>query len=222
MNSPSGIYPAPVVGEDEDQPGWWAYSALNNPWPRGRRVRERPGTLLHVLRTAPLRREPGLRTLKNGDEFYYTVGTKTANIEALLVQAVGEKIAIEEACDFCQQSQGPFTSCIIAADLRHLLPTCANCHWGLKGKQCSFITQPPAAHTDTAIHQTDKPETPEIFKTPETLEELDEMLGKETLARDSVMAELRDHDRRIEELLAIKATMRVGEQQENITRCQSS
>ncbi|KAJ5521419.1 hypothetical protein N7527_005534 [Penicillium freii] len=60
MESPPRIYPAPVVGEDEDQPGFWAHSALNNPWPRGRRVRERPETLLHALKTAPLRREPGL------------------------------------------------------------------------------------------------------------------------------------------------------------------
>ncbi|KAJ5796226.1 uncharacterized protein N7518_004766 [Penicillium psychrosexuale] len=207
MELPSKTFPAPVVGEDEDQPGFWAYSALNNPWPRGRRVRERPGTLLHTLRTAPLRREPGLRTLKNGEDFYYTVGTKTANIEALLVQSVGERIDIGEACDFCQRSQGPFTSCVIAADLRHLRPTCANCHWGSKGKQCSFIAQPPIAHT--SIQQT---ATPEI---PKTLKELDETLAKEILARDSVMAVLHDYDRRIEELLATKATMQASEQREN-------
>ncbi|KAJ5699695.1 hypothetical protein N7536_002708 [Penicillium majusculum] len=208
MEPPSTTYPAPVVGEDEDQPGFWAYSALSNPWPRGRRVRERPHTLLHALQTAPLRHEPGLRTLRNGEDFYYTVGTKTANIEALLVQSVGEKIDIEEACDFCQQFQGPFTSCVISADLRHLLPTCANCHWGLKGKQCSFIIQPPAPHT--AIQQTEKPGT------SMTLQELDETLAKEILARDSVMAVLRSHNRRIEELRATKATMQASEQQDNV------
>ncbi|CAI7647860.1 unnamed protein product [Penicillium palitans] len=196
MEPPSTTYPAPVVGEDEDQPGFWAHSALNNPWPRGRRVRERPQTLLHALQTAPLRREPGLRTLRNGEDFYYTVGTKTANIEALLVQSVGEKIDIEEACDLCQRFRGPFTSCVIAADLRHLLPTCANCHWGLKGKP--------------SIHQTEKPET------SMTLQELDETLAKEILARDSVVEVLRGHNRRIEELRATKATMQASEQQDNI------
>ncbi|KAF3019922.1 hypothetical protein E8E15_003952 [Penicillium rubens] len=211
MESPAEAYPVPVVGEDEDQPGFWAHSALNNPWPRGRRVRERPGTLLHTLQTAPLRREPGLRTLKNGEDFYYTIGTKTANIEALLVQSVGERIDIREACDFCQLSQGPFTSCVIAAGLRHLLLTCANCHWGSKGKQCSFITQPPIAHT--AIPQTATPEMPDMSEMPKTLKELDETLAKEILARDSVMALLHDHDRRIEELVATKAIMQASEQE---------
>ncbi|KAJ5844964.1 hypothetical protein N7534_008633 [Penicillium rubens] len=154
MESPAEAYPVPVVGEDEDQPGFWAHSALNNPWPRGRRVRERPGTLLHTLQTAPLRREPGLRTLKNGEDFYYTIGTKTANIEALL---------------------------------------------------------PPIAHT--AIPQTATPEMPDMSEMPKTLKELDETLAKEILARDSVMALLHDHDRRIEELVATKAIMQASEQE---------
>ncbi|KAJ5521418.1 hypothetical protein N7527_005533 [Penicillium freii] len=149
-----------------------------------------------------------MRTLRNGEDFYYTVGTKSANIEALLVQSVGERFDIEEACNFWQQFQGPFASCVIAADLRHLLPTYANCHWGLKGKQCSFITHPPAP--DTAIQKTEKPEA------SMTLQELDETLAKEILARDSVMAVLRSHNRRIEELRATKATMQASEQQDNV------
>lgn len=208
MEPPSTTYPAPVVGEDENQPGFWAHSALSNPWPRGRRVRERPHTLLHTLQTAPLRREPGLRTLRNGEDFYYTVGTKTANIEALLVQSIGERIDIKGACDSCQRDQGPFTSCVIVPNLRHLLTACANCHWGSKGQRCSFITQLPMAYT--------------TIDKPETLEELEETLAKEILARDSVMAVLRSHNRRIEELRATKATMLADRQQENITQRQSS
>ncbi|KAJ5429575.1 hypothetical protein N7491_006591 [Penicillium cf. griseofulvum] len=55
MEPPSATYPTPMVEEDENQPGFRAHSALSNPWPRGRRVRERPHTLLHALQTAPLR-----------------------------------------------------------------------------------------------------------------------------------------------------------------------
>ncbi|KAJ5470943.1 hypothetical protein N7530_008300 [Penicillium desertorum] len=78
MESPSGTHPAPVVGEDGNNPGFWAHAALQNPLPRGRRVRAQPGTLLYELQTASLRREPGVRTLRNGEDFYYTIGTETA------------------------------------------------------------------------------------------------------------------------------------------------
>jgi hypothetical protein len=54
---------------------------------------------------------------------------------------------------------------------------------------------------------------PDMSEMPKTLKELDETLAKEILARDSVMALLHDHDRRIEELVATKAIMQASEQE---------
>lgn len=119
----SPVVESPVVGADEARPGYWAHFALQSPWDRGRRVRERPGTLLHALKSRPLCREPGLRTIKEADEFYYTIGTKTANIEALLAQSTGQKVRDDQICHACQRSEGPFLR-----DLLNLMPRCANCH----------------------------------------------------------------------------------------------
>ncbi|KAJ5770925.1 uncharacterized protein N7511_002976 [Penicillium nucicola] len=187
MEPSSNAHPTPVVGEDQSQPGHWAQSALHNPWTRGRRVREQPDTLLHELQSRLLCREPGIRIPRQGDEFYYTVGTKTTNIEALLVQSTGYKMPVEEECDACQRSQGPFTSCVIATGLQHLL-SCANCHWG-KRKHCSFVTRPPI--TVAAMSQPGPPISPTTFA------EIEAALEKEIHTRDSVMAVLRGHDQRI-------------------------
>lgn len=195
MEASQNSHPPPVVGEDEDRPGYWAQSARQNPWTRGRRVRQQQGTLLYALQSHTLCSEPAIRMPRNGDDFYYTIGTKTVNIEALLVQSTGKKIPVDEECESCQRSQGPFTSCVVAADLRHLMPTCANCHWGM-GKSCSFITRPPTTHAATSQPGPPVP--------PTTLAEIEEALKQEILARDSVRAVLRGHDQRIQELQAMK------------------
>jgi hypothetical protein len=49
---------------------------------------------------------------------------------------------------------------------------------------------------------------------PETLEELEETLAKEILARDSAIAAFHEHNRRIKELLPTKATILAEKQQE--------
>ncbi|KAJ5272927.1 hypothetical protein N7478_008052 [Penicillium angulare] len=110
--------PPPLVVEDQDQPAYWAQSALQTPWSRGRHYRQQPGTLLNALQSHKLRREPVIRSPRQGDDLYYTIGTKTANIEALLVQSTGKKIAVDAECESCQKSQGPLARDSVRAVLR--------------------------------------------------------------------------------------------------------
>ncbi|CAI7650495.1 unnamed protein product [Penicillium bialowiezense] len=124
----SPVVESPVVGADEARPGYWAHLALQSPWDRGRRVRERPGTLLHALKSRPLCREPG--------------------------------------------------------------------------KQCSFISRPP--NSETAPNE---PNLPTTLSSPPTLADIEKELDKEIKARDATIMVVRQHERRIKELGAIKDTL---------------
>ncbi|KAK2861426.1 hypothetical protein FQN49_004205 [Arthroderma sp. PD_2] len=57
-----------------------------------------------------------------------------SNVDAAIVQARGE-LAID-ACKRCVEGRGPFTECVAAEGT--LKGSCANCHYGRQGTQCSF------------------------------------------------------------------------------------
>lgn len=106
-----------------------------------------------------LLREPGLRVERNGWEFYQTVSQKLTNIEALLIQSVGERHTRRTSCHNCRKGHGKFTNCTQA---RSVLLACGNCHYGQLGKRCSFNQEQPQAASITPIHSEQKAETGSI------------------------------------------------------------
>ncbi|KAJ5933843.1 hypothetical protein N7454_006172 [Penicillium verhagenii] len=144
--------PPPLTGgdkegpaADEEQPGYWAEAALENPWRRGRRNIQNMTSRRHALRRNGLYREPVLRVSRSydGPGFYRLVGWRNENVEALLAQATGAQVVPEKACDHCQRSQGLFASCVI---IPGRLLDCANCHWAGQGHRCSFRVRAPTEY----------------------------------------------------------------------------
>lgn len=182
MNSTDPDAPQPLIGRDDPDPGFWALSAYENPWSRGRRNSHNNDTTLFQLRQNNLSREPGLRESRatyDGPRFYRAVGSKTENVEALLAQSTGPKVPPGEECDSCNWKLGPFVSCVIVPGV---LTECANCHWSQQGHRCSFISN--------------RPET--RFNRPQRnlAQELEEL----RVAREEAMAKVYRLDREIEQI----------------------
>lgn len=140
----STTYPDPVYAEfdkKDEKPGFWANRAAKSPWDLGSKDLRQPDTLLNKLCKMPLKREPNLqadtekrkRAKLNGEEWNDQIGNHKAQIEALIVQAVGQKLSADSACERCLLFTGKFNACVII----HGVDGCANCRWDLQGKKCS-------------------------------------------------------------------------------------
>jgi hypothetical protein len=78
----------------------------------------------------------------------FNIDLKRENVEALLVQTVGEEM--NDPCESCQKGQGLFVGCV-SPECADIMPQCANCHWGKQGHRCSFAKMQkdgPASSTE--------------------------------------------------------------------------
>ncbi|KAJ5923396.1 hypothetical protein N7454_008641 [Penicillium verhagenii] len=100
------------------------------------------GQLLErLLKMAPVN-EPVIRERYNNfwnvDRFFNRINASLTNVEAAVMQCVGEAITDpDEMCKHCRGSCGPFAFCVRVEGVKH----CANCHWERFGHRCSFNTK---------------------------------------------------------------------------------
>ncbi|CAI7627669.1 unnamed protein product [Penicillium bialowiezense] len=144
----SKTYPDPVYAEfdkKDEKPGFWANRAAKSPWDLGSKDLRQPDTLLNKLCKMPLKREPTLqadtekrkRAKLNGEEWNAQIGHHKAQIEALIVQAVGQRLSADSACERCLLFTGKFNACVTIPGV----DGCANCRWDLQGKKCRSANQ---------------------------------------------------------------------------------
>lgn len=170
-------FPDPHVGDDLDQPGFWAELPLSNPWPwrRGTRAIQDSETRIFKLRARPLRREPGFRRHCTGMSLFERLNQKICNIEAMMIQSTGDENVGVARCDSCRKGHGLFRSCIQVSDVT---TACGNCHWDWQMKRCQFST-------------------------PDTFEGAQERLRKAVDERDSARAVYEDAQRSVDDLSAL-------------------
>ncbi|KAK3651298.1 Replication termination factor 2 [Elasticomyces elasticus] len=63
-------------------------------------------------------------------------GSPYSNMEAALTQMSGTELAGNDACEQCQNGNGPFTTCVVGGDLHN--GACANCVYNSEASKCSF------------------------------------------------------------------------------------
>lgn len=175
------IFPDPHVGDDLDQPGFWAELSPSNPWPWGQGARscQNPESRIARLRARPLLREPGLRYHCTGLNFFQRVNLKPCNIEAMMIQSTGDKNVGAASCDNCRRGCGPFRSCV---QVPGVSTACANCHWGWQAKRCQFSP-------------------------PDTFERAKDKLRKAVIERESAKAVYENAQRSVDDLSALVAQL---------------
>ena len=198
MDPQPSQYPSPIIDKNSNEPGFWAHLAQSNPWLRGTRSATRKGTRHNLLRELPLCREPALRVQTNSADFYFTLGRKNANIEALLAQSVGVEMPPSAACQSCKEGYGKFVSCVFVPSIKDKMPSCANCHWGAQAHRCTFNADPPIIPVQFDAR----------------LLELDEALQKEIKLRDQAeeavtkaITALSIHNQNIQTMLSEKVVL---------------
>ncbi|KAJ5657971.1 uncharacterized protein N7484_001620 [Penicillium longicatenatum] len=98
--------------------------------------------MMHVNNEPVLR--PGARAGWTATTFFTKINSLLANIEAILMQCVGQAITDpEEMCAHCRRRCGPFSFCVRVDGIEE----CANCHWEKLGHRCSFNASPLSPKT---------------------------------------------------------------------------
>ena len=92
------------------------------------RLSSRPTATTTTLAALPLLRAPVPRPGRNPHK------NCSANLEAWLGQVTGQVQAL--GCRHCVSGFGQWTLCVTVAG--HFGGSCANCHYGDKGRRCSF------------------------------------------------------------------------------------
>lgn len=129
--------PAPVTGRVHLDPGEWAALALGMNWACAKQGSHIKTPLLQALSRMPPRREPTvrLRLFVNGFNLMQRIGTRKQNVEAFVIQTVGD-IALSP-CTHCESDNGHFPICVTVPST-YGQRACGACHWDNQGSRCSF------------------------------------------------------------------------------------
>ncbi|KAJ5947150.1 hypothetical protein N7466_000165 [Penicillium verhagenii] len=131
--------PAPKSGTAILPPGPWAEIMKKTLFPKAWLGEQLKTHLIEVLREMPPRQELTLRTKKlswGARALWTKVGFDSTNIEAALIQVVGEVKTGKDRCEHCERGSGPFALCVTVGVEGY--PECGNCYWSKQRSRCSF------------------------------------------------------------------------------------
>jgi len=101
--------------------------------------RNHKSELIHALFAKPSKYEPTLRPETGRqwtpNRFWRITDDSRANLEAVLIQVVGEEATTE--CKHCQQENGPFHYCMKVDETS----ACGNCRFRGQQRRCTFYRE---------------------------------------------------------------------------------